>query len=111
MLLQGMGRLAEAEASVLRSVQLLPRSDSYSRLAEILFVQDKFDEGDAAVEEALRLDPHSGIPYLAQGVGAALRHRYKEAFQAFDRAKAIDPANAATRADEFAVLVEQMRDQ
>lgn len=111
MLLQGSGRLPEAEASVRRSVQLLPLSDSYARLAEILFVQDKFDEGDAAVEEARRLDPHSGMSYLAEGVGAALRKRYDEAFQAFDRARAIDPANAAARADEFEVLVERMRQQ
>jgi arylsulfatase A-like enzyme len=110
-LLQGMGRLAEAEASVLRSVRLFPSSASYARLAEILFLQDKFDEGDAAVEEARRLDPQSGLPYIAQGVGAALRHRYEEALRALDRAKAIDPANTATWADEFAVHIERMRDQ
>jgi tetratricopeptide (TPR) repeat protein len=109
MLLQGLGRLGEAEASVRTSARLLPGADSFARLAEILYLQDRFDEGDAAVAEAGRLDPGSGMVYIAEGVGSALRRRYDDAARAFDRAREIDPANAATRAEELAALLEEMR--
>jgi hypothetical protein len=72
-------------------------------------LRERFDQGDAAVEEARRIEPRSGLPYVAEGVGLTLRKRYDEALLAFERARAIDPANAGTRAQELTALVEQMR--
>jgi tetratricopeptide (TPR) repeat protein len=88
---------------------LLPEADNYSRLAEILYLQERFDDGDAALARAREIDPESGMVYLAAGVGAAMRGRHDEALRAFDHARAVDPANAATRADDLAALVDAMR--
>jgi tetratricopeptide (TPR) repeat protein len=101
--------MTDAEASVRESVRLLPEADSYSRLAEILYLQERFDDGDVALDRARAIDPESGTVYLAEGVGAAMRGRHEEALRAFDRARAVDPANAATRADDLAALVDDMR--
>jgi arylsulfatase A-like enzyme/Tfp pilus assembly protein PilF len=109
MVLQSTGDLEEAETSLRNSVRVLPGADRYSRLAEILYLRERFDQGDAAVEEARRIEPRSGLPYVAEGVGLTLRKRYDEALLAFERARAIDPANAGTRAQELTALVEQMR--
>lgn len=109
MLLQSMGRMEEAEESVRASVRVAPDTDSWARLAEILYLEERFAEGDEAVAEVRRIDPLSGQAWVAEGIGLTMRDRYDEALHAFARARELDPANAGPRAEELAELTRRMR--
>jgi len=109
MLLQSMGRMKEAEQSVRASVRVAPDTDSWARLAEILYIEERFDEGDAAVAEVRRIDPQSGQACVAEGIGLTIRGRYDDALRAFERAQELDPANEASRAAELAAATRRMR--
>jgi len=101
-----LGRMDQAEHYLAESLALHPTSDGYVRLAQFLLLRKSYDEFEAALEEAAKLDPANGGIYIARGDRLAMDGRFEEALEEFERALELDPQKSGGMAR---VKIEQAR--
>jgi tetratricopeptide (TPR) repeat protein len=95
------GQTKEAVHAAREAVRLDPQNwRGLVRLAEALtHVRSGLHEADTAAKRALELAPHEPAAHVVTGIVAARAENRPEAAEAFRRALAIDPENAAAHSE------------
>lgn len=90
-LLRELGQYHEAEMAARRAIHLSPKPEYYIDLADVLFMEERLDEANAALEEATKLAPDSRKTW--QKLAGVLERLNKpdEALDALDKAIAMSP--------------------
>lgn len=110
LMLNRLGRSAEAEAAARRALSLSRSdADAYVNLATALQAQDRLGDAEAAFERALALSPNHPVALVNLGAVILKAGRFDEAEQHFRRALEIEPNNAVAWANLAEALHELER--
>ncbi len=97
--LDGRNRVAAREA-IDRALATNPRSlEARALLAAIAFLEDRADDFEAEVQQALAINPVYGDAYRIAAVHTAGAYRFPEAVELARRAVALDPGNTRAHAE------------
>lgn len=80
------GQVERARALYARAVETAPSAAAHNNLAVALYKAGRFDEAEAAYQQALRLDPRAFEPHYGLGVLYKDRRDYARAAEQFSRA-------------------------
>jgi arylsulfatase A-like enzyme len=95
-----MNRLEDAEEALRAYAALKPNPNIYIMLAQILKETGRRPEGEALLQEAMRLEPDHGGVLITWGDFLAEQRKYGEALESYQRAKRVDPYRATEVADK-----------
>ena len=87
------GRIREAEAYFLRSIQVNARRGYYADLGALLIKMGRYDEAKLKLDEALKNNPDDAYAHLEMGDLYLQTEKVKEAIREFRLAAIIDPQN------------------
>jgi tetratricopeptide (TPR) repeat protein len=97
----------QAEQMFRQSLDVMPTTDTYHVLIQLLLGQSRFSEASELLEEALKGEPDHGGLWVDKGDFMLRQGRLEEAIEAYERAKAIDPYRATSFADERIEIARQ----
>jgi len=108
----GLGDAKAAQSDFEAAIKSDPKSTQAKvGLAQVLAQQRKFDEANAALDEALSLDPGNPDGLVLKGEIARLRGRLEEAVASFDAALEKQPHNLPGLMGRAASLIDLNRDK
>ncbi|MCR5877626.1 tetratricopeptide repeat protein [Phenylobacterium sp. J367] len=99
------GRLAEAEATLGRLLQLEPRNArAWAMQGSLRLDLDRATDALAAFDRALALDPRAAAVHVNRGAALGRLGRLEEALAGLDAALALDPSLALAHANRASLL-------
>jgi tetratricopeptide (TPR) repeat protein len=87
------GRIREAEAYFLRSIQVNPKRGHYADLGALYIQMGRYEEAKEKLEEALKNNPDDAYAHIEMGDLYLQTGKAKEAIREFRWAAVIDPHN------------------
>jgi tetratricopeptide (TPR) repeat protein len=109
-LLTDIGETRHAAACLKRLVQLDPENSSaWQNLGVAHFLRNRFGEGIAACQEALRQDPHNLMASHNLAMALGQLRQYDEALASVRQAMEIDPKHPRLQNLEFRLRIQRWR--
>lgn len=99
------GRFEEAVDRYRQGLLQLPSARLYHAMGDALYAQQKFRDASEAYREAVKLDPEKWFSWSRLGRSLIESGRPGEAAQAFRKAQALKPGDAAPIRDEAEALI------
>lgn len=103
------GRIREAEANFLRSIQLDPKRGHFADLGALYIQMGRYEEAKERLEKAVKNNPDDAYAHIEMGEVYLHTDRIKEAIREFRIAAVIDPNNADSRKALAIALMENNR--
>ncbi len=105
--LAGLGRNEEAEAAILRAIEINPRyPEGHASLAVVMLAEERADEAEASLQQALALDPAHVEALRGMGMVYMVQERAELAASYLLRASNIEPANLTLKVELVSAYVQ-----
>jgi tetratricopeptide (TPR) repeat protein len=99
-----LGEFQQAHFAAQRAVQLRPDAESYLSLCQVLYLSSRFDDGYAALQEALKIEPDNAAAYFKLADIYERLDESREAVIAIDKAIELEPEIPIFKARKAALL-------